>query len=170
MLCDECGKNKSTVHYTKILNGKKEEIHLCDECAKDYKQFDIDSSFSIHNFLTGLLDNMQEGPFKNVNYVHELKCNRCGLTYNQFRETGKFGCSECYKSFHDKLIPLLKRIHRHDSHIGKVPKRAGSKIRIKKEITKLKNKLEIAVKKEEYEKAAELRDKIKELKNQIDSD
>lgn len=168
MLCDDCGKREATVHLTKIINDKVTEMHLCEECAKNHKEFDFDASFSIHNFLTGLLDNVQESPFK-IDYITSTKCERCGLTYSRFRQIGKFGCSNCYSSFNEKLIPLFKRIHGHENHIGKVPRRAGGVIRIKKEISRLKNQLEVAVRNEEYEKAAQIRDKIRELQAQIDT-
>jgi len=166
MVCGECGKNPSTMHFTKIVNGKVTEMHLCEECSKKHKEFDIDASFSIHNFLTGLLDNAQDGSMK-VDYIKGTTCNRCGTSYGKFRQTGRFGCSECHTSFKEKLAPLFKRIHGHDTHVGKVPKRAGGVIRIRKEIDRLKIQLNTAVRNEEFEKAASLRDEIKELQNQI---
>ncbi|EOD00643.1 UvrB/UvrC motif-containing protein [Caldisalinibacter kiritimatiensis] len=165
MLCEECGKNPATVHFKKVINGNVTEMHLCEECAKKKKEFD--TSFSIHNFLTGLLDDIQEGPVK-VDYIQATKCDKCGMTYGKFRQTGRFGCNHCYEAFKEKLTPLFKNIHGHEEHIGKVPKKAGGVIRIRKEIQKLKNQLNIAVKNEQFEKAAELRDRIKELEAEIE--
>lgn len=170
MLCDDCGKREATMHFTKIVNGNVTELHLCEECAKNHKEFEFDTSFSIHNFLTGLLDldNVQASPFQ-IDYITGTKCEKCGLTYSKFKQIGKFGCSNCYNSFKEKLLPLFKRIHGHSNHIGKVPRRAGGVIRIKKEISRLKNQLQIAIRNEEYEKAAQIRDQIKELQSQIDT-
>ncbi len=167
MVCDECGKNMATVHLTKIINGKKTEMHLCEECAKKYKEFDFESPFSIHQFLAGLLDNVQDETMK-INNIYETKCEQCGMTYAKFKQTGKLGCKECYNSYRDKLVPLFKRIHGHEEHIGKVPKKAGSKIRKRKEVERLKKQLNIAIEKEEFEEAAKLRDRIKELQNKAD--
>jgi len=167
MLCEECGKNHATVHMTKIINNKVTEIHLCEECSKKHKEFGFDTPFSIQNLLTGLLDNIHEGNML-VEHSKSIACDKCGLTYGKFRQTGKFGCSNCYKSFHDKLTPLFRKIHGHDIHVGKVPNRAGGTIRIRKEIGKFKEQLELAVKNEEYEKAAELRDKIKNLQAELE--
>ncbi|QIB27179.1 UvrB/UvrC motif-containing protein [Caloranaerobacter azorensis] len=171
MLCDDCGKREATMHFTKIINGDVTELHLCEECAKNHKEFDFDASFSIHNFLAGLLDldSTQESPFE-MDYITSVKCEKCGLTYSRFRQIGKFGCSNCYNSFREKLIPLFRRIHGHENHVGKVPRRAGGMIRIKKEISRLKKQLELAVRNEEYEKAAKIRDQIKELQAQIDTE
>lgn len=167
MICQECGKNSATMHFTKIVNGNVTELHLCEDCAKKYKEFDFDTSFSFHKFLTGLIDNIQEGPIKTNN--KELKCDVCGMNYSNFKQIGKFGCPHCYQSFKSKLVPLFKEVHGYDSHIGKIPKRSGGIIGVKKEINRLKSELDILIKKEEFEKAAEVRDKIKELKNEIEN-
>lgn len=165
MLCDNCGKNEATMHYTEIINGKKKVMHLCSECAKNNNEFE--SPFSIHNFLTGLLESKPDGPMK-VDYVEPKKCEGCGMTYGKFKQTGKFGCDQCYEAFKDRLDPLFKRIHGHNNHTGKVPKRAGGRIRVRKEIKDLRDKLEKSIKSEEFERAAELRDKIRDLKSKID--
>lgn len=166
MICEECGENQSTVHLTKIINGKINKVNLCEKCAKKHKELDFESNFSIHNFLTGLLDNVNEGTMK-IDSRTKNKCDRCGMTYGKFRQKGRLGCNHCYDSFKEKLIPLFNRIHGHDSHVGKVPKRAGGIIRVKKQIEDLRNQLNLAVRKEEFEKAAELRDKIKDFEEEI---
>ncbi len=162
MLCDDCGKRVATVHITKIENGKKTDFHLCDKCAMAKNSFSINTSFSINDLLTGILNNTEFFPLK-VGFSDELKCPVCGLSYNRFRETGRFGCSNCYKAFSDKLNPLFRRLHGNISHSGKIPVRAGGNIKKVREKERLKTALNFAVKNEEYEKAAELRDKIKEL-------
>ncbi|WP_425448456.1 UvrB/UvrC motif-containing protein [Dethiothermospora halolimnae] len=168
MLCEDCGKNKATVHLTKVINGNVNKVHLCEDCASKNKDFNFDSSFSIHNFLTGLLEGSHNETV-DFSKTKSIKCDTCGMTYGKFRQIGLFGCDDCYDNFKDKLKPLVKRIHGHNTHIGKVPKRAGGVIRVKKEIEKYRNQLNSAVKKEEFEKAVELRDKIKELEGQLDN-
>lgn len=166
MFCDECGENPATTHYTKIVNGKKNEFHLCESCAKQHKEFGFDSPFSIHQLLAGLLDNITDGNKKKEN-IEEFKCNLCGTTYLKFKQSGKFGCNNCYESFRQQLYPLFKRIHGHENHIGKIPKKTGGEIKLKREIDTLKLKLSIAVEKEEFEIAVKFRDKIKELQRDI---
>lgn len=165
MICDKCGQNQANIHYTEIVNGNKNEVHLCDKCAHEKE---MSSPFSIHHLLTGLLDNQIDGKMK-IDYVEPKKCKVCGMTYGKFKETGKFGCSECYTSFNDRLDPLFKKIHGHNIHTGKIPNKAGSYIKTKKDIQKLKSDLENAIQKEEFEKAAELRDKIRDLKRHIEN-
>ncbi|AFS79322.1 putative UvrB/UvrC protein [Gottschalkia acidurici 9a] len=169
MMCENCGKKPSTFHMTKVVNGDTTEVHLCEDCASNNKEFDFnfDSSFSIQNLLAGLLD-MPKDEKVTTNYIQDIKCKDCGMTYEQFRKFGKFGCSNCHDSFHERLSPLLKKIHGHDTHIGKVPRKAGGAIRIKKDIDLLKNKLQLSVKNEEFEKAADLRDEIKRLQKELE--
>ena len=169
MMCEDCGNKPSTFHMTKIINGETSEVHLCEDCASKNKEFDItfDSSFPIQNLLAGLLDIPKEDNLISKE-IKDTRCERCGMTYNNFRQEGKFGCSDCYSSFSDRLDPLLKKIHGHDTHIGKIPRKAGGSIRIKKDISSLKNKLKLAVKNEEFEKAADLRDEIKRLEKELE--
>lgn len=169
MMCEDCGKKPSTFHMTKIINGEASEVHLCEECASKNKEFDItfDSSISIQNLLAGLLDISKEDKLIEQK-IQDTHCEKCGMTYSKFRQEGKFGCSDCYNSFNDKLSQLFKKIHGHDTHIGKIPKKAGGSIRIKKDINLLKDKLKLAVRNEEFEKAADLRDEIKRLERELE--
>lgn len=168
MFCDECGKNVATTHYTKIINGKKSEIHLCESCAKNLSEYNFESPFSVHQLLTGLLDNITDGT-KKLDYINNLRCKSCGMAYMTFKQSSKFGCDECYISFKKQLYPLFKRIHGSDAHTGKIPKNAGSEFKFKREIEKLKAQLNITVENEEYEKAVILRDKIREIEKELNS-
>lgn len=165
MLCESCGKNKANLHYTKVVDGRVEERHLCDKCAAENYDFDFDKPFSMHKIFTGLIDNIQG--FKTDE--EELKCNTCGQTYEEFRKEGKFGCSQCYEVFKNKLDPLIKGLHGHNIHRGKIPKNANNQIFLRREEKNLKIQLESAVKMEEFEKAAVIRDELRSLRSKLDS-
>lgn len=156
MLCNECGKNEANVHLTHIVNGEKTESHLCDECAKKKQSF---SNFSMENLFSAMLNNA----FSGATYLPVGPCPNCKMTYEQFRNIGKFGCSQCIDTFKLKLMPAIKNIQGYDEHLGKIPKRAGGDYRLQKDIERLKAELKRMIELEEYEKAAELRDKIREL-------
>ncbi|MFZ5353621.1 MAG: UvrB/UvrC motif-containing protein [Bacillota bacterium] len=162
MNCEECGKKPATVHITKVENGKKTDMHLCEQCALQKNGIGINTSFSINDLLAGLLNTSGLVPIK-VDFTQDIKCSICGLSFSKFRETGHFGCSSCYKTFGERLNPLLKKVHGNTTHTGKVPNKAGGRIKLLREVEKLKQELEAAVRSEEYEKAAQLRDKIREL-------
>ncbi len=165
MLCQKCEKEEASVHLTKIINGEKTEIFLCENCAEKTGHISFKSEpFSFQNLLAGFLNSDLSSSFKDE---ESLKCQECGMTYNKFSEEGLLGCAQCYDNFGDRLEPLIKRIHGSKKHQGKVPKRKGGDLRIEKQITKLREEMSEEVEKENFEKAAELRDKIHELKEEM---
>lgn len=172
MNCQECEVRPATLHFTKIINGEKTELHLCESCAREKGEIIPGGSngFSIQNLLSGIL---HFDPFQNAigqgQAAQVARCDTCGLTFTQFSKMGRFGCSECYKSFHHRLEPLFKRIHGNTTHSGKVPVRAGGTITLKKDILKLKEELQKRIINEEFEKAAEVRDKIRRLEQQLNN-
>lgn len=175
MLCQICNKRSATLHMTRIINGEKTEMHICNECAKEVEglNFNIeipnsDMPFSFSNILSGLMD-FAAGNSIAYQGQRTIKCTGCGLDYEEFKKVGRFGCSNCYSSFNEKLDPIIKRIHGNTQHTGKIPKRSGEQIKIKRDIEKLKYELKKSIENEEYEKAAELRDKIKNMENSSES-
>jgi len=162
MLCDKCKENKANLHFTKIINGNKQEMNLCEKCALENQDLGFDKLFSFHKLFTGLFDNMEE-----VNIEDDIRCSTCNLSFSQFKRTGKFGCSDCYDEFKDYLNPIIKGVQGHLKHKGKVPKRIDSNISLKREVKLLNDKLEDAIKAEEFEEAAALRDKIKQIKEML---
>ncbi|UCZ53342.1 UvrB/UvrC motif-containing protein [Bacillus shivajii] len=173
MLCQECNQREASLHFTKIINGKKTEFHICDQCAKEKGDYIPGSnSYSIHQLLSGLLDFEQPMTSSDSSISkngHELSCKVCKMTYPQFAEIGRFGCAECYKTFGEKLTPIFKRIHSGNAvHGGKIPKRLGEDLHIHKEIEQLKSQMQGLIQKEEFEKAAEVRDQIRSLEKSLD--
>lgn len=183
MLCDNCHKNKATIYYTETINGHRKDQHLCEECASGLSSFNMQSPFMSQDFTLGnLLSTVLGYPTSytgSKSYTeNDITCKNCGMTYSQFLRNGRFGCNHCYDYFEKLLDGSLKRIHGSDTHIGKRPHKAPSKVtkegqsqkslvKEKKEmseIDQLSMKLQEAIKKEEYEEAAHLRDKIRELK------
>lgn len=162
MLCNECGKNEAKVHVTHIINGKKTETHLCEECAKKNQSI-FNSNFSMENLFSAMLNNA----FSSSAYLPGKGCSTCGMTYEQFRSTGKFGCSDCIETFKPKLLPVVKNIQGYDAHAGKIPKRAGGSYRVQKDIEKLRDELKLMIDQEEYEKAAQIRDRIRDMESNM---
>ncbi|MDO4203171.1 MAG: UvrB/UvrC motif-containing protein [Selenomonadaceae bacterium] len=98
--------------------------------------------------------------------VDSMRCDSCGLTLQEFADSGKLGCDSCYMSFQKYLTPVLKRIHGAGSHSGKIPARSGDKLAVKRHLETLRTKLKEAVAAEEYEKAAEYRDMIRAMEQE----
>lgn len=164
MYCDECKKRPATVHVTELFNGEKVESNLCEECAgkKGGFFFNLDNKFSIPQLLGSFFGNGYNVQGIKTSTQNEV-CPNCGMSFINIRETGRLGCSECYSVFEQELEPILRRIHGNSKHIGKIPSRGGAQVLIQKKIEQLKSKLQQAVANEEYEKAAEIRDSIKEM-------
>lgn len=165
MKCQECGQKPATVHFTKIVQGDKSEIHLCESCAKEKGEWmnKTSAGFSINSLLSGLLN--FESPVGTV--AAPPRCTTCGLTYTQFSQVGRFGCADCYNHFQPRLEPLLRKVHGSTSHAGKVPQRTGGIIKKRRELDELRSKLQGAIQQEKFEEAAVLRDKIRELEQQL---
>ncbi|MBI5124213.1 MAG: UvrB/UvrC motif-containing protein [Candidatus Omnitrophica bacterium] len=159
MLCDICGKKEATVHLTEIINNQVTKLHLCEDCARE-KGAEMEEHFGLSDLLAGLTE---IGATVEPEVTEAIKCPNCGFTYSDFRRIGRFGCSDSYEAFKKHLAPLLKRIHGADRHIGKIPLRAGRGAKDTKTLQDLKMSLEKAIQTEEFEEAARLRDKIKEL-------
>lgn len=158
MLCDQCKKKVATVHLTEIINGKVQELHLCEECALKKSQ-EMQKNFSMGDILSGLIESVRSPREEEI-----LKCPQCGLTFQEFRRVGRLGCSACYNAFRKPLWQVVKAVHGSNQHTGKIPKGKVS-FKADTEIEELKKKLRRAVELEEFEEAASLRDKIKELEN-----
>lgn len=174
MICQECQQKPATLHLTKIINGKKTEIHLCEFCAQEKTEMfpGYPGNFSIPQLLSGLLFNSPDSSVHSSMGIAkdtQLRCTHCGLTFTQFSKSGRFGCSHCYKTFEGRLDPLFRRIHGNTHHSGKVPKRSGGTLLLKKEISQLRKDLQRSIEYERFEEAAKIRDRIRELEQQIGS-
>jgi protein arginine kinase activator len=170
MLCENCKKNEASVHFTQIINGGKQELNICESCAREINNFEMTGDkgfggpFSFHNILSGIMDYMS--PSQGISKAQVLTCKNCGTTYNEFKRYGLLGCSECYKSFSPTIEPVIKRVQGNLEHTGKIPKKLGKEIMEKKRLSKLKEELQKAIANEEYEKATQIRDNIKSLQNE----
>src|SRR5215212_7035068 len=160
MKCDNCNK-PATVHLTEIRNGKKIEKHLCEQCAAASEGLPVKAHTPINELLTNFVM-AHSGLQKELG----TSCEHCGITWAEFRQHGLFGCERDYDMFEKDLTPLLQRAHEGATHhVGKVPaRRGGSGVPMKKsvDIAKLRKELQRAVEAEDYEKAAKLRDAIRQ--------
>jgi len=164
MLCNICGKNPATVHLTEIIDDQMNELHLCEECARQ-KSAAMEQHFGLSDLLAGLAEFDKTAKGKETVQEVAVKCPNCGLTYTDFRKIGRLGCGECYTAFKKYLLPLLKRIHGSDHHTGKSPAAPQVRGAAKKfaGLDDLRQKLQRAIETEAFEEAARIRDQIREL-------
>lgn len=164
MLCQICGKNPANVHFTEIHDNKMSEIHVCERCAEEKGMHTPvqQHKFEIADLLAGMADS---GAHTDEERVGHVQCPRCGLLYSSFKETGRLGCGECYTAFQFQLRPLLRRIHGDTRHRGKTPTR-GTAESSTRQIQRLHDELQRAVEREEFERAAGIRDDIRRLETE----
>jgi protein arginine kinase activator len=165
MKCQLCGKS-ATVHLTEIINDQMSELHLCEDCAKEKGIAGLGQPFGLQDLLAGLVDfGSSAAPEKKA----VLQCPNCKMRYEDFRKSGRLGCSDCYETFKDSLKPLLKKVHGAIQHIGKGPTAVGEGLDLKKKLQELHLKLQQAIQSEAFEQAAQLRDEIKKLEKENNS-
>ena len=165
MQCQNCHKNPATVHVQKIEDTRMTDLHLCRACAeeKGLAGGAPSGKFSIAEVLANMVDTMSTTDEERVGPV---QCPSCGMHYSTFKETGRLGCPECYQAFAGKLRPLLRRLHGSTRHVGKLPAREGEQVSGARLVQRLHDELERAVEREEFERAAEIRDRIKTLERE----
>jgi protein arginine kinase activator len=156
IFCEECGKNRATVHLTDVVEGRPIPHHYCAECyaAKQASHGSGPAAF-LSQILAALAPELKE--------LGTRQCPACGINYLEFRQTMRLGCAADYQVFEKPLERLLERIHGNTHHCGKVPAGTGNKAADRSRLRSLHKRLETAVTEENYELAAELRDHIKEL-------
>jgi len=164
MQCQICNKRSATIHLTEITDGVRTEMHICEHCATE-QGIAPQSPMSVNELLSHLLavqpsDEEIFGPAEK-----EAACPKCGFTMERLRKEGSLGCPLDYKVFEDALLPVLERAHNgRTTHCGKVPAKIPQDTKRFVELSQLRHQLEEAVRDEDYERAAELRDKITKLK------
>lgn len=162
MLCQNCKKRVASVHLTQVINNHKTELYLCEHCAKENSQINIISSMDFSDFFSSILgSNFFATPKPQAS--SQIKCDKCGITIEEFKNTGKLGCEKCYHAFSDRTAPVIRRIHGNVKHVGKVPPSFIQSSKVSKDVEMLRTLLEQAIHLEEYEKAADIRDKMREI-------
>ena len=119
MLCQNCGKNEANVRYTQVINGVRKELNLCSDCARKLGVDRIDIPMDFTSFLGDFFNDYAESSLLPSFSIDNVKCKTSGMSYNDFIDTGMFGCSDCYDTFSGPIDSLLKNLHGTAKHIGR---------------------------------------------------
>lgn len=167
LLCQRCQTRPASVHFSQVINGDKSDRYLCEDCAKEEGAFHfmIGPQFTVQHVLGGLIG-QPTGQARQESVAR--RCPYCGYTYQRFAETGRLGCDRCYETFHAELEPLVRRLHGSVEHHGKIPQRGGRHLIQRQALAELRERMKAAVAQENFEEAAELRDRIRELEETAD--
>lgn len=167
----ECGEREATIHEVVIVNGEVRETHLCESCA-------LERGIQVHPHapVSSLVSKgVASGTMKPARV--RGACQSCGMSFDEFRKGGHVGCADCYENFGERLSGLLERAQQGAGHhVGKVPARksaeaksrgdesiAGSETDRSARIAEVQNQLDRAIRGEQYERAALLRDELRRL-------
>ena len=154
MKCQRCPK-QATLHITEVLGEDRfDEVHLCEDCAKKYL-YEPQQKKQAAKAGAAELAETDEGT--------GAKCPACGISFVEFRNHGRFGCAHDYDAFKAELLPLMESVHGDTRHAGKAPRRLPRAKGAQLELAQLRRKLQQLISEENYEEAARVRDRIKEL-------
>lgn len=186
MLCEICQQNQANIHYQASINGVTNSYNICSDCARkmqqnqshpsfpsfqhmtDFPSFGLLPDFSMADFIGGFFNNQtaHKEPYIQQAVPPGTDCPGCGMTLGEFRKLGRVGCGMCYGTFGAYLPELLRRIHGNTVHSGKVPESFSVEVSAAGGVAPdphedLRQALQAAVAREDFEEAARLRDLIK---------
>jgi protein arginine kinase activator len=174
MLCPECNKREATIHLTQIVNNQKISVSMCQECAEKFGfHSPLDNGpFPLAEILSGMSKDLPQR--KRLERSANPECPKCGMTFEEFAQRGRFGCGACYTAFRPYLEDILRKIHGASLHRGQNPAvkpddEDSSTLPVKEE-ERLGAELARAIKEEDFERAAELRDKLKAMRQSVSVD
>ena len=169
MKCQQCEK-PATFHITELAGDLPEELHLCEDHARVYLM-QADEPEEIAPSIAGALAQHLKisQTAEELSELDKRCCPVCEITFFEFRNAGRLGCPHDYVFFGEELEPLIHNIHGAASHTGKKPRRGTPCTDGQTELIRLRRELESAVEREEYERASELRDEIKNLEQDNES-
>ena len=163
MTCDQCHEREAIVHLTQIVDAEVTTLHLCERCAAErgVEPPTVGKS-PLGSFLAAMGKELEGAALPGT--VTGEACTRCGATLGNFRDTGRLGCSECWRCFEPQLRELVRRLHGSTFHVGEryvVPGGDAASERVR--LGTLREQLRVAIETENFELAAELRDRLRVL-------
>ena len=174
-LCDRCKKQIATVYYKKTVNGQQTQRHLCAACAN---QEGLAAEPWADLWASDPFEPLLSQFFLPKATQDQGRCPTCHTTAQQIRRQGRFGCADCYTAFASRL-DLSPFSHpqgyrgtlapQEDEPTQTQPQEPQPQEPQKPDLAQLKKQLSQAVEAEEYEKAAALRDRIRELEKKEDA-
>ena len=163
MKCQKCDHRQATFHITDLVDGKPNELHLCEECAQNFLTPSAEDAEEVMPAMAGLLaQHLAVGETADeLARLDQRACPLCSITFLEFRKQGRLGCPHDYVYFLEELEPLLMNIHDQVHHIGKVPKRCPQGADQQTQLIRMRREMKEAVATENYELASELRDQLR---------
>lgn len=165
MKCQKCEK-PATFHITDLTGEELLALHLCPDCAKSYLQTEEPAVET--PMLTGVLSKQMklEQTAEDLRELDSRECPVCGISFYEFRQSGRLGCPNDYVFFGNELEPLLVNVHGDNRHVGKKPLRGSSNTESQVELIRLRREMKEVIENEDYEQATKIRDRIRKLEEE----
>ncbi len=159
MLCDHCKERDAVVHLTRIVDNAVTQLHLCEKCAAEKG---VETTIALPQHPLGEILQAVQQQATPASPADAAACSFCGANARDFRATGRLGCAHCYDAMETSLRELLRRLHGSSKHVGRKydAPRPESLAELDAR-SELRDKLQRAVDAEQFELAAQLRDKLK---------
>lgn len=155
MLCEHCGTRRAEIHLVNVVNGERHVQHLCRECAGEYFKIDDATNLMRMSFLVEGLMGIDQA-------FRDLVMPALRSAYAHKKENRRV-CPHCGGVLPDSMF------ERKDDETAPVENAAPAAeegiMTAEEEMFSLERKMREAVKAEDYETAAKLRDRMAELKN-----
>ncbi len=165
MICQQCETREAVVLLKKVEGGEVRVLHLCERCAAErgVPAGEESGKTPLGAFLAALgTEAIAESPLSSGAALAE--CPGCGATLQDFRRTGRLGCAACWTTFEGPLRGLVRRVHGGTRHVGAYYVAPGAlpldRVAL---VRRLRDQLAEAVSDENFEAAAELRDRLRGL-------
>ena len=157
MLCERCHKNQATVRYAEVVDGSVRDVRLCPSCLRRHEA-EKGIGFELSEPRTARRRRRDPLPQRSLE-----RCRTCGRSLAELTATYQAGCVACYRTFGDHVESILEGMHRGVVHRGKVPRVDDDQARVRSDLQTKRALLRSAVRTENYEEAAQLRDEIRVL-------
>lgn len=174
MMCEICHANDAVLHVQQIVNDERKELHMCRECAekKGFFQDLVTLDFSLDAIANVKPEKVQKERRKEhtkKNEAFRLRCSVCGFQFSDVNEEFRLGCSECYVEFKELLMPIIHGAQAGIQHTGKTPNHDSKTIKRERTRKGLTKRLTQMLKREDYEGAARIRDRIRQLEEGVEA-
>jgi protein arginine kinase activator len=160
MVCDVCKESDAVAELTVIEGTGVRLLRLCERCAAERG---VETTLGaakpqVATFLQSVHQQMQ------ATQGDATRCTFCSSTFRDFRTTGRLGCAHCYEAFEKSMRDLLRRVHGNSRHIGKrYEPPSSTKLPEAGTVNELRDRLRRAIQSEQFEVAADIRDKLRGL-------
>lgn len=166
MLCERCHAHPATVHMVQVVNGHRKEEHLCSECAEKEHVFQKEQSFFGHGFFDSPLDHFFGGSMLGHLLEDPFGTRTLEDQGGQFIEVSPEKLPEnesSYDRFKEAIRPSFQKGKNEIPVNEPKAKEKADAPAESEELQALRKELKCCVDREDFERACEVRDKIKAI-------